>query len=122
MPPVAQRLAISLRLYSSCERLHGVDRAEETARGLRGALPYQVLPTSLQHLSNATMVSAGVLVKLPVKKRPVSALSCGSDSAPLKFLWPRGVRGRLGTCGRRGRQYGSRRGLGITGNCRGQGN
>jgi hypothetical protein len=99
------------------EKLHGADRAVETEpAAVRGALPYQVLPTSLQHLSNATMVSAGVLVKLPVKKRPVSALSCGSDSAPLKFLWPRGVRGRLGTCGRRGRQYGSRRGLGTTGN------
>ena len=86
-----------------------------------GELPYQVLPSPLQHLSNATMVSAGVLVKLPVKKRPVSALSRGSDSAPLKFLWPREVRGRLGTCGSHGRWCGRRRRLGITGNRRGQG-
>ena len=88
---------------------------------LRGEVPYQFLPSPLQHLSNTTMVSAGVLVKLPVKKCPVSALSRGSDSAPLKFLWPREVRARLGTCGSSGRWYRRRRRLGITGNRHDQG-
>ena len=44
------------------------------------------------------MVSADVLVKLPVKKRPVLALSCGSHGVPLKILWLR----RVGAAGNSG--------------------
>jgi len=66
---------------------------------LRGELPYQVLSSPLQHLSNATMVSAGVLVKLPVKKTSRLGTEPWLQQRSIEVLWPREVRGRLGTCG-----------------------
>jgi len=61
-------------------------------------LPDQVLIIPAQYPLNAAMVSAAVRIDFTAEKRSIVTLCRRSESAPLKVVWRRRLRGGVRTC------------------------